>query len=74
MQDIAGRVDRWLRATVCQRLKNERTPLVDRNHRHLDHLISASAVPLLSYTVDRLSMLERVVAFGTVHVDRFSTR
>src|SRR5215470_6141046 len=60
--------------TVCQRVENERTPLVNRNHRHFDHLISASTVPFLRDTVDRLSMLERVVAFGIVHVDRLPRR
>ena len=55
---------------VCQRLEHIRTPLGNRNLGYLDELISASTVPLLRDAVDRLSVLERVVAFGIVHVDR----
>src|SRR5437867_12144501 len=54
---------------VCQRLQHIGTPLVDRNPGYLDELISAPAVPLLRDAVDPLSMLERVVACGVVHLD-----
>src|SRR2546425_7161491 len=54
----------------CQRLQHIRTPLWNRNLGYLDELISAPKVPLLRDAVDRLSVFERVVAFGIVHVDR----
>jgi hypothetical protein len=55
---------------VCQRLEHIRTPLGNRNLGRLDELISAPTVPLLRDAVDPLSVLERVVAFGVVGVDR----
>jgi hypothetical protein len=44
---------------------------VYRNHRDFDDLISASTVPPLRNPVDRLSMLEGMIAFGIVFVDCF---
>jgi hypothetical protein len=55
-------------------LEHKLTPLVNRNHGDLEYLISASTVPRLRDPVDGLSVLERVVAFGIVHVDRFPRR
>ncbi len=56
---------------VCQRLQHILTPLCNRNLRYLDDLISVQpAIPILHGAVDRLSVLERVVAFVIVHVDR----
>ena len=63
-----------LGGVVCQRLQHIRTPLCNRNLGYLDELISAPTVPLLHGAVDRLSVLERVVAFGIAHVDRLPRR
>src|SRR5262249_47673050 len=56
---------------VCQLSEHKTTPLIHRNHWDLEYLISASTVPRLRDPVHRLSVLERVVAFGIVLVDRF---
>ena len=61
---------RLLGGAVCQNLQYIRTPLFNRNLGYLDELIPAPTVPLLHGAVDPLSVLERVVAFGIVHVDR----
>src|SRR5215510_13534847 len=66
----ADRVEQGLGGDVCQRLQHICTPLCDRNLGYLDELISAPTVPLLRDPVDPLSVFERVVAFGIVHVDR----
>src|SRR5215510_2224468 len=66
----ADRVEQGLGGDVCQRLQHICTPLCNRNLGYLDELISAPTVPLLRDPVDRLSVFERVVAFGIVHVDR----
>src|SRR5262249_44654347 len=72
---IAGNnCNELLGVAVCQRLEHKRTPLVNRNHGNLEYLISASTVPLLHDPVDPLSVLERVVAFGILHVDRLPRR
>src|SRR5579863_3056702 len=56
---------------VFQRLQHIHTPLRNRNLRYFDDLILVQpAVPLLQDAADRLSVLERVVAFVVVHVDR----
>src|SRR5215475_10805697 len=67
----ADRVEQGLGGDVCQRLQHICTPLCNRNLGYLDELISAPTVPLPRDAVDRLSVFERVVAFGIVHVDRF---
>src|SRR3974390_3485757 len=59
---------------VCQRLEHKRTPFVYRNHGDFEYPISASTVPLLRDPIDQLSVLERVVAFGIVLVDRLPRR
>src|SRR5207248_8271448 len=59
---------------VCQRLEHKRTSLVNRNHGDLEYLISTSTVPLLHDPVDRFSVLERLVAFSIVLVDRLPRR
>ncbi len=59
-----------LGVAVRQRLQHIRTPLCHRSLGYLDELISTPTVPLLHGAVDSLSVLERVVAFGIVHVDR----
>src|SRR5580692_6883277 len=63
-----------LRVPVRQRLEHKRTPFVDRNHWDFEYLISASTVPLLHDPIDQLGMLERVVAFRIVLVDRLPRR
>src|SRR3984893_5786134 len=63
-----------LGVAVCQRLEHKPTPLLNRNHGDLEYLISASTVPLLCDPVDRLSVLERMVAFGIVLVNRLPRR
>src|ERR1051325_7568303 len=60
--------------SCCQRLEHKSASRVYRNHRDLEYLISASAVPVLCDPVDRLSMLERIVAFGIVLLNRLPRR
>jgi hypothetical protein len=55
-------------------LEHKRTPFVYRNNGNFQYLISASTVPLLRDPIDPLSVLERVVAFGIVLVDRLPRR
>jgi hypothetical protein len=62
------------RSLFASASRNERAPLVNRNHRYLDYLVSASTVPLLRSPVDPLSVLERVAAFRIVHVDHLPRR
>jgi len=59
---------------VWQRLEHKLTPFGYRNHGDFEYLISASTVPLLRDPIDPLSVLERVVAFGIVLVDRLPRR
>jgi hypothetical protein len=51
-------------------LEHKPTPFVYRTHGDFEYLISASTVPLLRDPIDELSVLERVVAFGSVLIDR----
>jgi hypothetical protein len=55
-------------------LEHKRTPFVHRTHGDFEYLISASTVPLLRDPIDELSVLERVVAFGIVLIDRLPRR
>src|SRR5215475_3649145 len=66
----ADRVEQGLGGDVCQRLQHIRTTLCNRNLGYLDELISAPTVPLLRDVVHPLSVLERMVAFGVIRVDR----
>src|SRR6516165_545868 len=59
---------------VCQRLEHKRRPFVYRNLGDFEYLISASTVPLLRDPIDPLSVLERVIAFGIVLIDRLPRR
>src|SRR5689334_9318467 len=54
---------------VCQRLEHNRTPLIDRNHGHLEHLIAATTVPRLCNPVDPHGVLKRMIALSVVHID-----
>jgi len=55
-------------------LEDEGASLVNRNHWHLERLISASTVPFLRDPVDRFGMFERVVAFRIIDVDGLPRR
>jgi hypothetical protein len=59
-----------LGVAVCQRLEHICTSLGNRNLGELDALIAAPTVPRLRDAVGPRSVLERVVAFGVVRVDR----
>jgi hypothetical protein len=55
-------------------LEHKRTSFFYRHHGDFEYLISASTVPLLRDPINPLSVLERVVAFGIVLVDRLPRR